>query len=205
MKQRIEVIYNRFKNNPKYKYFFLEKLISSLLIDIIQLIFYPFRYLFMGHVSINTYISADSSFKNVKNIYLGNKTQINKGVILWAGLENGISIGNNSQINPYVAIYGDVKIGDYVMIAPHVMLAGGNHGYNLIDVPMIFQNSTSKGGIVIDDDVWIGANSTILDGIRIEKGAIIAAGSIVTKNVSAYDIVAGTPARVIANRLNSNQ
>jgi len=86
------------------------------------------------------------------------------------------------------------------MVAPNCMIAGGNHNYSRIDKPMMFQGSNSKG-IIIEDDVWIGANSSILDGVKIGKGAIIAAGSVVTKDVCAYDIVAGVPAKKINSRL----
>jgi acetyltransferase-like isoleucine patch superfamily enzyme len=86
------------------------------------------------------------------------------------------------------------------MIAPNCMISGGNHNYIDNLIPMIFQSSNSKG-IIIDDDVWIGANSVILDGVTIEKGAIIAAGSVVKNNVAKYEIVAGNPAKKIKSRL----
>jgi acetyltransferase-like isoleucine patch superfamily enzyme len=85
------------------------------------------------------------------------------------------------------------------MIAPHVMLAGGNHGYFDTTKPMRFQEGTING-VVTGNDVWIGANAVVLDGVTIGDGAVVAAGAVVTKDVEAYAIVAGNPAKVIKHR-----
>jgi len=76
------------------------------------------------------------------------------------------------------------------MIGPNVSIPGANHNFDSIDVPMNMQGNTIKGTI-IEDDVWIGANSVILDGIAIGKGSVIRAGSVVAKDVEPYSIVGG--------------
>ena len=86
------------------------------------------------------------------------------------------------------------------MIAPHCMIASGNHDHKQLDKPIRLAENISKGPIVIEDGVWIGANSTVTDGVRIGHNAVVAAGSVVTKDVEPYDIVAGVPAKVIGNR-----
>ena len=129
-------------------------------------------------------------------VFIGKNVFIKEGVILRG---SKIILGDNVGINPYTVIYGNVRIGSHVMISPHVTIAGGNHGFKSIDKPMKCQKCTSKG-IVIGDDVWVGSNSVILDGVNIYEGAIIAAGSVVTKDVNRYDVVAGVPAKVINNR-----
>lgn len=91
-------------------------------------------------------------------------------------------------------MYGNVVIGDHVMVAPNVMIAGGNHGISRNGIPMISQPSISKG-IVIGNDVWVAANAVILDGVSVGDGAIIAAGAVVTENVEPYSIVVGNPAK----------
>jgi acetyltransferase-like isoleucine patch superfamily enzyme len=113
-----------------------------------------------------------------------------------------VIIGEYTQINPFTVIYGGcgVIIGKNCMIAPHCMLASGNHNYKQIDVPMRFAGTISKGPIVIEDNVWIGANCTIADGVTIGNDALIAANSVVTNDVNPYDIVGGVPAKVIGNR-----
>jgi len=138
--------------------------------------------------------------RNPKKLFIGSNIQILRGVILRPG-KNKIIIGDYTAINPYTCIFGDVKIGKYCMIAPNVMIAGGNHDIDDISVPMMKSGKSTNKGIILEDDVWIGANSVILDGVKIEKGAVVAAGSIVTKSIVSYDIVAGNPARVINNRM----
>jgi galactoside O-acetyltransferase len=200
MGNRILIIKERLRNNPRYKYMLVEKLMRIVFSYFINFILFPWRITFLGKIYFNSFIHFSVDFRNLKNIFIGKGVIINRGVVLWAGIEKGIFIDQKTQVNPYTTIYGDVKIGCYVMIAPHVMLAGGGHGYKSLDIPMMFQPSESKGGIVIDDDVWIGANSVIVDGVNIGKGAIIAAGSVVVKDVSPYEIVGGVPAQKIKNR-----
>lgn len=99
-------------------------------------------------------------------------------------------------------------IGNYCSIANNVMfLVAGEHNVNTISTfpfkVKVFNHkaeASSKGDIVVKDDVWIGANATICSGVTIEQGAIIAAGSVVTKNVEPYTIVGGNPARLIKYR-----
>jgi acetyltransferase-like isoleucine patch superfamily enzyme len=129
-------------------------------------------------------------------ITLGDSVRIRRGVVLQAG---PITIGDHVDLNPYVVIFGKVTIGTYSMIAPHVMLAGGDHQFEDRTRPMRNQGDTCLG-IVIEDDVWIGANAVVVDGVRIGKGAVVGGGAVVTKNVQPYAIVGGNPAKLIKYR-----
>ena len=91
-------------------------------------------------------------------------------------------------------------MGNYIMSGAGVVIASGCHGMKKIDQPMLFQECSNKGGVIIGSDVWIGANSVILDGVTICDGAVIGAGSVVTKDVPERAIVAGNPARIIKYR-----
>lgn len=103
-----------------------------------------------------------------------------------------------------------LKIGNFVSIAPGVLfILGGNHQVNTITSFPIYSKSVrynpaldaqSKGPITIEDEVWIGTNAVILSGVTIGKGAIIAAGAVVIKDVPPYALVGGNPARVIKYR-----
>ena len=110
-----------------------------------------------------------------------------------------IEIGNKSSIGDNNYIQGKVKIGNNVMIGPQVMFIASNHNYKDINIPMNMQGKTEKG-IIVEDNVWIGARAIILDGVRIKKGTIVAAGSIVTKDTQENTIVGGNPAKIIKNR-----
>lgn len=101
-----------------------------------------------------------------------------------------------------------LDIGNYVSIAPGVkFLLGGNHYYNTFSTypfKVMYlgeeREAYSNGPIVVNDDVWIGTDSIILSGVNIGKGAVIAAGSVVTKDVAPYSIVGGNPAKTIKFR-----
>jgi acetyltransferase-like isoleucine patch superfamily enzyme len=139
-------------------------------------------------------------------VSLGNNAEIQDYVIIKT-FTSEVKIGEYSQLNPYTVIYGGVgvSIGNNVMIGPHCMIAAGTHDYIQVDKPMRFAGNLDKGPIIIDDDVWIGANCTISDGVHIGKGAVIGANSVVTKNVNAFDVVAGCPAKKIKNRLEKSR
>jgi acetyltransferase-like isoleucine patch superfamily enzyme len=136
------------------------------------------------------------------NIRVGRRCLICEYVIIRAGDEL-VEIGAFCQVGPFTVILGGVgvKIGDNVMIGPHCCIAAGSHDYVQVERPMRFAGDLSKGPIVVEDNVWIGANVTLTDGVRIGRDAVIGAGSVVTRDVAPYDIVAGVPARVIGNRL----
>jgi acetyltransferase-like isoleucine patch superfamily enzyme len=130
---------------------------------------------------------------------------------------NPFSIGENSTIEDYTVVnngmgavqigfgvriglsnvlIGPLEIGNNIILAQHVVISGLNHGYEDIQVPIRLQPCTTSK-VVIEDDSWIGANAVITAGVRIGKHSIVAAGSVVTKDVPPYSIVAGNPAKII--------
>lgn len=133
-------------------------------------------------------------------ISIGKNTEILHGVVIKT-YGGSITIGNECSINPYTIIYGhgNTTIGNNVLIAGGCMLIPSNHNFSRIDIPINTQGEKSIG-IVIEDDVWIGHGCSILDGVRIEKGSIVGAGSVVTHHVESYSIVAGVPARLVKKR-----
>lgn len=116
-----------------------------------------------------------------------------------------IEIGENVSINPYTMIYGQggVMIGNNVMIASHCIIVSSNHSFDRLDIPMRCQGVVAKG-ICIEDDVWLGSRVTILDGVTVGKGAIVAAGAVVNSNVEPFTIVGGVPAKYIRRRYIEN-
>lgn len=107
-----------------------------------------------------------------------------------------ITIGNNSFINFSCTMLdmADITIGNYVLIAPNVTLTTATHSLDCKD------RRNRKGfasEIVIEDDVWIGANSIIFPGVVLKKGTVVGAGSVVTKSTEEFDVVVGNPARRI--------
>ncbi|OMD38021.1 hypothetical protein BSK56_30730 [Paenibacillus borealis] len=101
-------------------------------------------------------------------------------------------------------------IGKYCSVAPGVRIGGMNHPHNWVSThPILYDENfryitnnenTLKGKVIIEDDVWIGFNSIILDGVKVGKGSVIGAGAVVTKDVMPYSIMGGVPARLIKYR-----
>ncbi|MGW6282266.1 acyltransferase [Kribbella sp. NPDC055071] len=113
-----------------------------------------------------------------------------------------IVLGSDSTINPFTTVRGRVTIGDGVRIGAHTSILAFNHGTE--PGRPIFQQPHTAVGITIADDVWIGSNVTILDGVTIGPHSIIGAGAVVTKDVPANTIAAGNPARVLRSRTSSS-
>lgn len=128
----------------------------------------------------NVLFEKGCSLTNLKNIEIGNNVSLNNGVIITA----------------YKGGY--IKIGDNVIIGPYSLLISSDHGMKL-GSPMKEQPHIA-GNIIIDDDVWIGSHVVITKDVHVHTGAVIGAGAIVTKDVAAYSIVGGVPAKLIKMR-----
>ena len=150
-------------------------------------------------------ISSTAILEPKSNIYIHSTAEIKEYCII-RSFDAPVHLGEYSQLNPFCVIYGGagVKIGANVMIGPHSVIAAGGHEYRILTLPMRHAGGVNKGPIIISDDVWIGANCTITDGVVIGKGAIVGANSVVTKNVEPYQIVAGCPAKPIGSRKTAN-
>lgn len=112
-----------------------------------------------------------------------------------------IIIGNNCTVNPFSILYGHggLVVGNGVRIAAHCVIIPANHNFKDSNQYIYKQGVTAKG-IIIKDDVWIGVGARILDGITVGKGSVIGAGAVVTRDVEAFTVVAGVPARMIGKR-----
>jgi acetyltransferase-like isoleucine patch superfamily enzyme len=116
-----------------------------------------------------------------------------------AYVTDNVQLGDHCTLNPFATLRGKITGGDGIRIGAYACLMGFNHGYADTTKPIWQQPHTSKG-IVLGDDIWIGANVSILDGVKVGSHSILAAGAVVTKDVPDYAIVGGNPARVIRMR-----
>ncbi len=117
-----------------------------------------------------------------------------------------IVIGNNVGIGTHCTFICDVQIGDKVLIASFVaILNSDDHNYDLVGKAMWDSGRGDKFRIMIEDDVWIGHGAVLLSPVRVGRGAIVAAGSVVVKDVPPYAIVGGNPARIIKMRFTAEQ
>lgn len=105
-----------------------------------------------------------------------------------------------SYIGPRALIYPKVTLGRYTILGSDVKIIGKDHLFNKPGVPIIFSGRPNLPFTIIEDDVWVGDNAILMAGVRIGRGAIIAAGAVVTKDIPPYEIHAGVPARKISER-----
>ncbi len=121
------------------------------------------------------------------------------------GSGKGITLGARSGIGIDADLHGTITIGDDVMMGPRCTIFSRNHRTDDPTRPMNTQGFEEDKPVVIGDDVWLGANTTILPGVHIGSGSIVAAGAVVTGDVPPYSIVGGVPARVLRSRIDTSE
>nr|WP_286239885.1 DapH/DapD/GlmU-related protein [Neptuniibacter halophilus] len=131
--------------------------------------------------------------------YVKSNFLISRGCVI----SKDFSAGENGFMGRGCRICPRVSVGRYVMFGPEVFITGSDHRYDVPGTPMIFSGRPVLDSTTIASDVWIGARTTIMAGISIGEGAIIAANSVVTHDVEPYCIYAGVPARKIKDRFPS--
>lgn len=133
---------------------------------------------------------------------MGNKTFLREGCLI--NHPAGVRIGSNVYIGRYCEIdgFGGVTIGDDVHIASFCAIYSSNHKYDAEHVPIRKQGYIGRA-VVIEDNVWIGSHVVILAGVTIHRGAIVGAGSVVSRDVGENSVVAGVPARLVKHRFDS--
>ena len=143
---------------------------------------------------------------SINGIIMGNNVSIHRNTIIECtgvvrNLGIGLIIGNNVGIaqNCLIQVRGEVIIGNNVIFGPGVSLFSENHIFSDSDIPVVEQGELRKG-ITIEDNVWIASGAIILDGVKIGKNSIIAAGSVVNKDVPEYAVVGGVPSKIIKFR-----
>lgn len=157
-------------------------------ITFIKRMIYTFSYYLLNNIhgimninkGKNVDIRPNVMFRNPEKIYIGDNSRINTGCKLWAGKVKGI-----------------IKIGKYVELSPNVMILAFNHKIQTDEGPIINQTEYIDSDVIIGDSVWVGANTLILPGCIIGNGVVIAAGSVVTKDLPDNTVCAGIPARVV--------
>ncbi|HNW59302.1 MAG TPA: flippase-like domain-containing protein [bacterium] len=150
---------------------------------------------------IEEYCSLSAQGDDDSAITLGEEVLLGRGTVL--GTRNGIiEIGDYSNIgaNCRLGTTTRIRFGKHVLLAANCYIGGAQHKFDRRDVPIMRQGYESKGGVVIEDDVWLGAGVMVLDGVTIGTGSVIGAAAVVTRNVPPYSIALGIPAKVVGTR-----
>lgn len=161
------------------------------------------NYIKLGH---GVYIDEDVYLHACpQGIDIGDGTIVMHGAVLHVYnfrdmARSRIKVGKDSLIGEYSVIRGQggVEIGDRVYTSPFTQIIAVNHVFDDPNRPFVEQGITAEG-IVIEDDVWLGAGVVITDGVRVGRGAVVAAGAVVTKDVPPHTVVGGIPAKLIKN------
>lgn len=117
-----------------------------------------------------------------------------------------IEIGEGCFIGPSCILYGHggLQVGRYVKMAGQCVVIPSNHRFDNIEQPIFMQGENSRG-VVIEDDVWLGAGVKVLDGVTIGHGSVVGAGAVVTRNTEPYGVYVGVPAIKIRSRLDQEK
>ena len=145
--------------------------------------------------------------RSLRGVTFGDRVTVGReAVVAPSGLlggppGEGLRMGDRSNLGPwaYVGCSGFISIGADVLMGPRVSLLAENHNLDSTEGPIKAQGVT-RLPITVEDDVWIGADSTIVGGVTVGRGSVIAAGSVVTSDVEPYAVVAGVPARLVRSR-----
>lgn len=164
------------------------------------------RIRFANHIKLGNGVYLDEGaylHACPQGIEIGDNTIVMHGAVLHVYNfrdmpQSRIKIGRDSLIGEYSVIRGQggVEIGDRVYTSPFTQIIAVNHVFDDPNRPFVEQGITAEG-IVIEDDVWLGAGAVITDGVRVGKGAVVAAGAVVTKDVPPHTVVGGVPAKLI--------
>lgn len=144
-----------------------------------------------------------------ENVIFGSELRAGRGAVISS--PHGLVIGHAVSVGPHSIIQVDGEIGDFVLIGMGVQIVGrDDHATNEVGVPIceatraVERAGTKRDRVSIGRDVWVGGGSIVLSGVSIGEGAVVAAGAVVTKDVPAYEIVGGNPARSLGKRFNSD-
>tara|TARA_Y100000768_G_scaffold155427_1_gene116058 strand:+ start:77 stop:619 length:543 start_codon:yes stop_codon:yes gene_type:complete len=162
-----------------------------------------FLILFLGKLKLKGFrIGPNFKLINLAGIKIGNDVNIGRGCIIncyendnnvHLNIGNNVSIGRDLQLNAYK----NVTIENNVVIADRVYISDATHNIKDNFLPIINQGTSFESKVIIEEGSWIGINACILPGVRIGKNSVVAANSVVTKDVSDNEVVGGVPAKVL--------
>lgn len=161
-------------------------------------------YAFARHLprSSKSKISKNIRYFICKKIfkYCGKNVNIEKGA--WFGNGCNLEIGDYSGLGFNCIVQNNISIGENVLMGPNCIIQESKHVFDRTDIPIRLQGATNvKSKVIIKDDVWIGRDVMIIGDKIIEKGSILAARTVLTKNFPEYSIIGGNPSVLIRNRV----
>lgn len=155
-----------------------------------------------GACGSGCFVGPGCVFESRGSIRFGNRVSVGGGGFFNA-VGGSISVGDRVSFNRNVHINasggGHIAIGDDVLVGPNVVFRTADHRFDRLDIPIRAQGH-SPADITVEDDVWLAANVIVLGGVRIGRGAVAAAGAVITRDVPAASVVGGVPAKILKMR-----
>ena len=181
--------------------------------------------LLLGSCGKGVVFGRNIALRNPKRIHIGNRVVIEEGCTLDAKgtAGNGIRIGSGTFLgkdtilsmadgtididedcnigsNCRLGTIGELRLGKKVLVAAYTYIVGATHESDRVDIPIMDQPNTNAGPIDIGDGAWLGSHVTVLDGQSVGEGTIVGAHAVVTKNLPAWSVAVGIPAKVVKER-----
>ncbi len=163
---------------------------------------HPHKISLGDHTVVDDYVVLDAKGEEDQGISVGKNVLIGRNTILSCkGGSIHIEDYANISANCTLLSESEIHVGKHSFLAGRCFLvAGGNHSFDRTDIPIMFQPSLVKGGIIIGEDCWLGASVVVLDGVRLGRGTVLGAGAVVTKSFPDFSVLAGVPARKLRDR-----
>lgn len=180
---------------------FFKEVGNSLILGRGLVIRHPGKIRIGNSVAIDDYVFLDASGSGEKGVRLGDNVILSRNCVVQGKtgpvvLEDRVDVGCNTVFSSVAGIF----VGQATIIAGNCYVGGGRYYHDELDVPIMDQGGYSHGPVSIGPMSWIGAGAVILDGVTLGKGVIVGAGSVVTKDVPDFGVVAGVPARLLRIR-----
>ncbi|MDR1856662.1 MAG: acyltransferase [Desulfovibrio sp.] len=141
------------------------------------------------------------TLEGCRNMVLGDGVRLGRGCFVTAN--NGrLELERNVAVSPCAHIGADdgrIVVGEHVAIGPGTVIRAANHRFDRRSLPIMHQGH-APGQVIVEQDVWLGANCVVTPDVRIGRGAVVGAGAVVTRNVAPFDVVGGVPAKRIGHR-----
>jgi acetyltransferase-like isoleucine patch superfamily enzyme len=163
---------------------------------------HPHKISLGDNTTIDDYAVLDAKGQDNQGIQIGRNVYVGRSTIL-SCKEGSIFLDDYCNLSANCSLLSEteIRLGKYCFLAGRCYLvAGGNHSFEDVDTPIMYQPSYSKGGIRIGEDVWLAAGTIVLDGVEVGRGSVVGAGSVVTKSLPELSIALGVPARVRKRR-----